>query len=760
MTDVNFRLDITGAPAAKAKVDGVRDSMNSARTAADKFNASRTAGYRKAEDDINRIRGLSVQDEIRSQNAQATAGRAALQRRLADYKRAKAEEARESERARSTELSRERMHAREVARARKDATQQQASAQSNSGLSVLAGQGAVGGAVGMAASKAISDVKAQASFLSTAGIDSVKSYAEFESLKINLEVLYKSTAQATRALSEMKSMSLKTGIGVEKFAMAATTMKGFGVATDLILPKLSQIAVIAKGDAEAMQRLGRAYGQAFGLGRLMAEERNQMVDAGFNPMLQIAKDTGKSMQQLTKDMANGKVGIDLLTAAFDNAVAKGGQFEGGMEKMSTKTLVQLNKLTEATKDLYRASGEALTKGGAVSLAGLGTDLLSLGSRGIRRASGVESFETGAKQDASGGSFIGGMIRSQLPSVTAGLGAEQGKRSLALQEQLDKINDKMVQKAKRIADIEKQKRAETDAWVKASAIGQAEQLRNAYQLNKMQRESAKDSLEAQKKLLETTKKTVIEAQKSLTTGVKGFASMSAEDRQASLKVLEKARGGAQLTFDESDKLEAVGSKEAKSLADRNRNRISRGEGLADLGQQATDRAVRPIDASLQAAKEARAQLLAKGRTSYYEDPETGKSVASGKFFSKKEQDKLKGLESTISDLEIKRRQAAQSVSNKVQSEQALYGNVFGAEQQSIRQGVAKVNQVTANIKQTIEFKAFYDNTATQIGDAVKAQLDEANNDQMKEVIKILKPLLEKVRTDRMNTVARAGLAGSK
>lgn len=744
-TNVNFRVDVTGAPAAKGQVKGVRDELNATRDAATNSARARSAGYRRAEDDINRARGLAVQQEIQAQRRQVEAGRAALQQRLADYKRSKAEEAREAEKARREELAKERQHHANIKRQRAEMMRQQRDAQANSGLGILAGQGAVGGAVGAVAGKVASDVKGQFTMLSNAGVDAVKSYAEFESLKINLEMLFKSTKDATRALNEMKAMSLKTGIGVDKFAQAAATMSGFGVQADLIIPKLSQIAVIAKGDAEAMQRLGRAYGQAYGLGRLQAEERNQMIDAGFNPMLQIAKDTGKTMQQLTKDMANGKISVDLLTAAFDNAVAKGGQFEGGMEAMATKTQVQINRLTESFKDLYRASGEALSKGGAMSAVGIATDLLTVGTRGVRRAAGIEDYETGMKQDAAGGSFVGGFARKLIPglSMTGGRGAAEGKRALELEEKLSAIADRRAEKAKAVASIDKQRRADLDAWLKAEDLSQAKQLRNAYQLARIQKDAAKDAMEAQKKLFDQARKHATELQKNLSKGVQGFASMSVEERQGALQVLQKARSGQQLTFDEADKLESIGSRESKRLAERNRNSLSSGRGIEALGEQELSRRLAPIDEQIDAVKAARAQ------------------AERGKFSSpKKREQRLSQFDSKLSDLEIQREQTQNQVQRSVAANRSLYTNVFGEDQQAVRASVQRTQQIAANIKQTIEFQASFDSSAKQIAAEVEAKFRQASQDQVKEVMTLLKPVMTKIQTDRMNAASKAAMSGSK
>lgn len=776
-TNVNFRVDVTGAPAARTQVRGLRDDMNATRDAANNATRSRVAGYNRAEDDVNRRRGLAVQQEIQAQRRQAEAGRQALQQRLAEFKRSKAEEARESERARREELARERqhgaalmaMHRRQAEMARNGGgAVPRVPARGNSADGKSSGVGSLlaGRALGLGA-------RVLAPLAAAKGIgDSVGAFAQYEKLGVTLEVLFESGAKANKVLSELNNLSLKTGVGVERFAKAATTMNGFGVEADKIVPKLTQIAAITRGDAEKMDRLALAFAQSAGQGRLMAEELNQMIDAGFNPLLQISKDTGLSIVELRKRMRDGKLDFDLLSDAMDNLVAAGGKYENMMDQMERTTSVKIAKMTLAFTNLYRAAGKALasdeSKLGAATGAVTGGTASTVNylSEGITQMTATpkarqEAFEASWKRTA------------EESPTTRGMGIDAAREALKLDKQISENADKRMKAAEQEARANKKAKDDEAAAVKSMLVSQATQLRNAYQLSNIQKETAKDAIEAQKKLLEAERKRIAEMQKNLTGGVEKFASMSQEEKQASIKVLQKARSGEQLTFDEADKLEQIGSKESKTLADRNKTRLAMGAGFDALGEQAMTKKIAPIEQQLDQVKSARAQLLAKGRMDYTSvqvkdekaegaEPKTRVvAVANGnRIFSRSQQQQLQQYDSQINDLEIQKQVQARTVQKQVAADKDLYGNVFGSEQQAIRAEVQKSQQISANIKQTIEFKANFENSAKQIAAEVEGRFRQASAEQMKEVLTLLKPVMDKIRVDRANAVSRAAMAGSK
>lgn len=113
----------------------------------------------------------------------------------------------------------------------------------------------------------------------------------------------------------------------------AKTMLGYGIAAEKIIPTMKMLGDVAMGDQNKLNLLTYAFSQISANGYLMGQDMHQLVNAGFNPLKEISKMTGESMEQLKKRMENGKISISEVEAAFQHATSEGGMFYGMAEKM-------------------------------------------------------------------------------------------------------------------------------------------------------------------------------------------------------------------------------------------------------------------------------------------------------------------------------------------------------------------------------------------------------------------------------------------
>ena len=123
-------------------------------------------------------------------------------------------------------------------------------------------------------------------------------------------------------------------------AGGAQTLLAFGVASDDVSGTLQRLGDISLGNADKMQSLARAYGKATAQGKLTGETVQMMIDAGWNPLIDICDQTGESMEDVQKRMAAGSISAEELTQAVNHATDAGGKFAGGMEAAS-KTVAGL-----------------------------------------------------------------------------------------------------------------------------------------------------------------------------------------------------------------------------------------------------------------------------------------------------------------------------------------------------------------------------------------------------------------------------------
>lgn len=180
---------------------------------------------------------------------------------------------------------------------------------------------------------------------------------EIESLEISFEVLLGSKSAATAFMGEMRDFAVKTPLQLQDIAGAAQTLLGFGIEAEKVMPLLRQLGDVSMGNAEKFKSLSLAFAQASSAGKLQGQDLMQMINAGFNPLNEIAKRTGKSIGVLKEEMSKGKISANDLAGALESATAEGGQFHGMLEEKSKGMEGALSNLEGAYTDMLDAIGE-------------------------------------------------------------------------------------------------------------------------------------------------------------------------------------------------------------------------------------------------------------------------------------------------------------------------------------------------------------------------------------------------------------------
>lgn len=152
-----------------------------------------------------------------------------------------------------------------------------------------------------------------------------------EKTAVSFEVLTGSQEKAARLMKDMEKYTPLYGL--EGVNDVTSMMLGYGVAQDKILPGMKALANIAQGDTERLKGLALAFSQVAANGRLNAEDKNQMVDRGYNPLMDLSLMTGKSMAQLNEEMSKGLISFDMVLQAMTAATSKGGRLAGMYDKI-------------------------------------------------------------------------------------------------------------------------------------------------------------------------------------------------------------------------------------------------------------------------------------------------------------------------------------------------------------------------------------------------------------------------------------------
>ena len=169
----------------------------------------------------------------------------------------------------------------------------------------------------------------------SAGIGAVtKLGMETEKTATAFRVLAGSEATSTKLLGELNKYADETVWNRPEIQEAAKTMMGFGVSTETVSKDLKMLGDVAMGDKNKLQSLALVFGQISSAGKLQGQDLLQLINAGYNPLLDISELTGKSVATLKDEMSKGAISADLVRKAFEKATGPGGKFNNMIDSMA------------------------------------------------------------------------------------------------------------------------------------------------------------------------------------------------------------------------------------------------------------------------------------------------------------------------------------------------------------------------------------------------------------------------------------------
>lgn len=184
-----------------------------------------------------------------------------------------------------------------------------------------------------------------------AGIGAItKLGMEAENSAISFEVLLGSSEKATDMLGKITEMAAKTPFEKMDLQNAAQQMLNFGVAENQVLDYMKQLGDIAAGDKQRFQSLALVFGQVSSAGKLSGQDLLQFINAGFNPLKELADMTGESYASLQEKMSKGLITTDMVAAAMKRATSEGGKFYQMMDKMSATTGGRISTVMDNIKE--------------------------------------------------------------------------------------------------------------------------------------------------------------------------------------------------------------------------------------------------------------------------------------------------------------------------------------------------------------------------------------------------------------------------
>ena len=200
-------------------------------------------------------------------------------------------------------------------------------------------------------------------------IVNVGSNAELQLM--NLKTLFGGNAEAAKDMYDKISEYGKvTPYDKAGLIDAQRTMMSFGISGEYAFETLKQIGDIAMGDSAKMQSLALAFAQMSSSGKLTGQDLMQMINAGFNPLNEISKLTGRSVAELKEEMSKGAISADMVSAAFKSATSEGGLFYRAIEEASETAAGKMASIKDTIEE-YKVAFFNATDGALMWISALG-----------------------------------------------------------------------------------------------------------------------------------------------------------------------------------------------------------------------------------------------------------------------------------------------------------------------------------------------------------------------------------------------------
>lgn len=166
-----------------------------------------------------------------------------------------------------------------------------------------------------------------------------------------------SKEKADQMMESFKEMAATTPIDLETLSSSTQTMLGFGVSAETAGKMMHVLGDISGGNTQKFQSLSLAFSQMSSAGHLMGQDLLQMINAGFNPLEEISRQTGKSIAELREEMSKGAISSQQVTEAFISATEEGGRFHGMLKAQSQGLAGSFAKLKGAMNGMYNELGK-------------------------------------------------------------------------------------------------------------------------------------------------------------------------------------------------------------------------------------------------------------------------------------------------------------------------------------------------------------------------------------------------------------------
>ncbi|MBO5594417.1 MAG: tape measure protein [Prevotella sp.] len=209
--------------------------------------------------------------------------------------------------------------------------------------------------------------------------DIIRVRGQFQQTDTAITTLLGSKERADELLSQVREYAKISPLEFGDITAATQMMLGFNIEAEKVPGFIKAIGDVSMGESGKFNSLTLAFSQMSATGKLMGQDLNQMINAGFNPLQVMAEKTGKSIAQLKEEMSKGAITSEMVQQAFIDATSAGGKFFNMSENAAKTINGQLSMMHDA---IDSALNEIGTKS---------EGMITTGISGITKL--IENYET-------------------------------------------------------------------------------------------------------------------------------------------------------------------------------------------------------------------------------------------------------------------------------------------------------------------------------------------------------------------------------
>lgn len=196
-----------------------------------------------------------------------------------------------------------------------------------------------------------------AGVLKALGSEMIRVRGEFQAADTAIETLLGNKEKANTLMSQVREFAKVSTLEFSDVTAATQMMLGFNIEAEKVPRFLSAIGDVSMGNTQKFNSLTLAFSQMSAAGKLMGQDLNQMINAGFNPLQTMSEKTGKSIATLKDEMSKGAISAEMVQQAFIDATSAGGRFYQMSENASKEINGQLSMMNDAIDTVFNELGQ-------------------------------------------------------------------------------------------------------------------------------------------------------------------------------------------------------------------------------------------------------------------------------------------------------------------------------------------------------------------------------------------------------------------